>query len=357
MDLDNTKWIKEQDSQDMLGHIEGLPNQLEAAWKLGEKYAGALERMEIRQVVVAGMGGSAIGAALASAYAAPAAKAPVFVLRDYDLPAWVEGKHTLLVGSSHSGNTEETLSAFWQGQERGCTLLALTKGGKLAEVAGRAGAPVWSFEHEGQPRAAVGYSFGLLLAALVHYDLLPDPSEDIAKAAKAMRAQQEELSPGIPAVENPAKRIAGQLMGRWITVFGAGVLAPVARRWKGQFNELAKAWAAFEALPEADHNTLAGLFHPDELLMRSVAIFLTCPSDHPRNQLRSNLTRQALMLEGISTELLMARGESPLENQWTAIHLGDYLAFYLSVAYGMDPTPIPPIDDFKEQIRPADQDG
>jgi glucose/mannose-6-phosphate isomerase len=143
-------------------------------------------------------------------------------------------------------------------------------------------------------------------------------------------------------------------MGRWVTVMGAGILAPVARRWKGQINELAKAGANFEILPEADHNTLAGTLHPEEVLNpHTMTFFLRSPSDHPRNHLRTDLTREAFMLEGLNTDMADARGDSPLAHMWTLILFGDYMAYYLAMAYGIDPTPIEALVSFKKAMSEA----
>ena len=165
-----------------------------------------------------------------------------------------------------------------------------------------------------------------------------------------MRKQQAGLQAEIPVVHNFAKREAGQLMGRWVMVFGADVLEPVARRWKGQLNELAKAWGQFEALPEADHNSLAGLMQPAQALSNATALFLRASSYHPRNLLRTELTKQAYMLEGLNTDFVDAQGDTPLAQQWTALHLGDYVAYYLAMLYEIDPTPIQALEGFKKQL-------
>ncbi len=281
----------------MISQINGLPDQLQAAWDLGSSFP-LPDLPAVQQVVVAGMGGSAIGADLLAAYAAPVSPVPVIVHRDYRLPAWVRGPQTLVICSSHSGNTEETLFAFQQALERKCSLLAITTGGKLAAFAQAQGVTVWQFEHQGQPRAAVGYSFGLLLAALYRLNLLSDPSAPLEDALHAMRNLQTNLIPQVPVMLNAAKRLAGQLVGRSVVIFGADYLEPVARRWKGQMNEIAKAWAQFELLPEADHNTLAGLNNPENLLSQLIALFLEAPSNFPRNRLRLDLTRQFFMTSG-----------------------------------------------------------
>ncbi len=354
MNLDDYKSFAALDQEGMLAHVDGLPDQLASAWELGKQYPRPAFN-GLQAILISGMGGSAIGADLLASYAAPLCPLPIIVHRDYDLPAWANGPHVLVIASSHSGNTEETLSAFKAAQQNECQILSISTGGKLAAQSQAAGIPVWTFEHHGQPRAAVGFSFGLILAALHHLGLLPDPEKDLAEAIKTMRAQQELLKTSVPVVNNPAKRLAGQLFDRWVSVFGSGYLAPVARRWKGQISEVAKAWGQFEYLPEMDHNTLAGLSNPADLLTQSMMLFLQAPSDHPRNRLRSDLTRQTFMVEGINTDFIDARGDNPLAHIWSMLHFGDYVSYYMAMMYDVDPTPIPAIENFKKEMKLADQ--
>jgi glucose/mannose-6-phosphate isomerase len=349
-DLDQHESFATLDPQNMLGHIDGLPGQLQKAWGAGQRQP--LPKWHgVERILIAGMGGSAIGADLLAAYVENNCSVPVVVHRDYNVPAWATGPQTLVITSSHSGNTEETLSSFQMAVENGCRCLSITTGGQLAEAARQAQMAVWLFEHHGQPRAAVGFSFGLLLALFARMGLIPDPAGELEEAVSAMKKQQQTIQAHIPATHNPAKRMAGQLIGRWVSVFGAGILNPVARRWKGQISEIAKAWAQFEFLPEADHNSLAGTVNPEELLGRTTALFLRCPADHPRNRLRLDVTRRTFMLEGISTDFVDGKGETPLGNQWTALHFGDYTAYYLAMAYGVDPTPVAALEDLKEELQ------
>jgi glucose/mannose-6-phosphate isomerase len=192
----------------------------------------------------------------------------------------------------------------------------------------------------------------LLLALFARLRLIPDPAAHLGEARDAMLKLQEKLRADVPASKNPAKRYAGQLMGRWVTVFGAGITAPVARRLKTQMNELAKAVASFEFLPEGDHNALAGTSHPEEVLMpHSMSLFLRAPSDDPRNRRRLDLTKKAYMLEGLNTDFLDAGGRSALANMWTLILFGDYMAYYLAMAYGVDPTPVSALVSFKAAMK------
>ena len=350
MNLDDFASFQSLDPQAMLAKIEGLPDQLKTAWELGQGLplpkAGGIDR-----VVIAGMGGSAIGGDLLASYASSSCRVPVFIHRDYGLPAWAHGPGTLVIASSHSGNTEETLDSLETALQNQCQVMTLSTGGVLARRAAEHRIPLWQFDYSGQPRAAVGFSFGLLLAAFARLGLVPDPGAELAEAVAAMQEQQESLLPPVRTAHNPAKRMAGQLVGRWINVFGSGLLASVARRWKTQLNEIAKAGAGFEVLPEADHNALAGTLNPSEVLPRTYSIFLRAPSDHPRNRLRLELTKQSFMLEGLSTDFHDALGKSALAHIWTTLNFGDFTAYYLAMVYKVDPTPVTALENLKTTLK------
>ncbi len=349
MDLNNYKDFLRLDSQNMLGEMNSLPEQLLIAWQEAEALPLG-DFSPVRQVIVAGMGGSAIGADLLRAYIAPLSTVSIDVHRDYGLPAWAEGPETMVIVSSHSGNTEETLSAMHTALERGCSLLAISTGGKISELAKENGTDLWIFQHKGQPRAAVGYSFCLLLNVFTRLGFIMDPTEELNDAVAEMKKQRELFSVEIPDYQNPAKRLAGQLVNRWVSVFGADLLAPAARRWKGQISEIAKAWGQYEDLPEADHNTLAGVVNPESVLVKTMVLFLQADGNHPRNQRRIELTKKNFMVEGISTDLIQAIGKSRLAQMWTIVQFGDYTAYFLAMAYGVDPTPVVVIENLKREL-------
>jgi glucose/mannose-6-phosphate isomerase len=351
MNLDDTASFHRLDPEGMLAAIDELPDQLRKAWELGLSLP--LDLKDIQQVVISGLGGSAIGGDLVVSYTSPLASAPISVWRNYDLPAHVKDPHTLVITSSHSGNTEETLSAYECAEQAGASILTISTGGELANRAKKAKTPSWIFEHEGQPRAAIGFSFGLLLAAIFRLGLIPDPSAEIEDAVSAMQAQQEILRADVPTVQNPAKRVAGQLVERCPVFIGADFLAPVARRWRTQVAELSKSVAQFEELPEADHNMLAGVLNPEPLFDRSMVLFLRAALNHPRNLLRIEATRQVFMVEGFNTDIIDAQGETRLAQQWTSLHYGDYTAYYLAMAYGVDPTPVEAIETLKRHLQAA----
>jgi len=350
MNLDDLDYMRQLDREGMLGFIDRLPDQLDEAWQTSRTFPLDEAGAQTRHVILAGMGGSGIGGALLAAYGDQLGSVPVTVWRNYGLPAWARGRDTLVIVASHSGNTEEALSAFAEARRRGLSLMAITSGGELADEANAASIPLWQFTFRAQPRAAVGFLFVLPLACLTRLGLMPDPSADVAAALAAMRDQQAHLRADIPAVHNPAKRMAGQWMGRWVAVYGSDFLAPVARRWKTQIAEISKAWAQYEELPELDHNSIAGTLQPEDLTGRYMLIFLRSTLAHVRNSLRARHTREILMVQGYGTDEYQASGRNVLAHMLTTLHFGDYAAYFLAMAYGVDPSPVAPIAELKARM-------
>jgi|GEM_PF-13958 len=347
--LDDVTAQREPDREGMLNHVAALPHQCRQAWALTRDLKLPPHHQRANKVLIAGMGGSAIGGDLAAAVVADSAPLPILVHRDYGLPAWAD-EHTLVIGSSYSGDTEETLSAFEAAHERGCPLLAVTTGGRLARLAGEWGVPLLSFHYRSMPRAAVGYLFVSLLGILQALGAVGDLEADLQEGLSLLESWGAELAPDSPVARNRARQLAQALYGRVPVVVGAEVLAPVARRWKCQFNENGKGWAYFEVLPEMDHNALSGLHFPAGAADRLCVLFLTGQGLQPRNRLRLDLTRQILEEQGIACHAVPVPGRSKLAQALAGVQLGDYVSCYLAALYGADPTPIAEIATLKRRM-------
>lgn len=350
MNFDDLAAMRRLDSLGLIDQINRLPEQLENAWNSGLSLP-LPDSEGLENIVAAGVGDSAAGLELAAAYASPACPLPIVVHRQYNLPAWARGPKTLVIVSSHSGNSEEALSVFEQAHERGCRVVVLSTGGQLADLGQKHGHSCWLFDHSWISRQAAGFPFCFLIAGLYRMGLIPNPLPDLRDTLHAVRNQQTNLIPEVPVQFNPAKRLAGQMMGRWALVLAADLLEPVARRWKNQINEHAKTWAQFEPLPEADHNSLAGLVRPEGALLQMMALFLSAPSNHPRSQLRLELTRQMFLTQGINTDLLFAKGESSMAHIWSLVVLGDYTSYYLAAACGEDPALADALEMFELELK------
>jgi len=348
-DLDAPQEFAACDPRGMLAFVAGLPQQCTEAWDRVQGFKLPDEYRRVRQVVVLGLGGSAIGADLLRGLLAEECPVPVMVHRDYGLPAFVDA-HTLVIASSYSGNTEETLSGFDEARRRGSRLLAVTTGGTLAQRARAWDIPLYLFHYETQPRAALGYSLLSLLGIVQHLGLVGVKSNDVAEAISVMKQWQEEIQPAVPTSANLAKSLARELYERLPVVYAAEHLSEVARRWKGQCNENSKSWAVYDVAPELMHNTVAGYPYPPGLRDSLFVVVLQAPSNHPRVQLRFKLVCELLQRDGFRYRVIEARGQSRLAQMLSAVHLGDYVSYYLAMLYDADPWTIANIDLLKERL-------
>jgi glucose/mannose-6-phosphate isomerase len=350
MNLDDRQAIQRLDADNMLERIRELPRQCTAAWQQSQRVPLPPDYGSVEDVTIVGMGGSAIGGALLQGLVADECKIPISVVRDYALPTFVQGSDSLVIVSSYSGNTEETLSCFEQAQAREARTLAITTGGKLVELAQAAGAPIVQFNYESQPRAAIGYSLTLLLGVSHRLGLIRDYAADVAESAQVMDTWQQEIDAGIPQVRNPAKKLAERIEDNLPVIYGAGFLAAVANRWKTQFNENAKHWAFFEILPELNHNAVVGLGIPEAVRDTSVVLILRSAQDRGRIQERWDVTRELLSREGVTVEEIHGRGESSFAQMLSLIHFGDFVSFYVAMLNEVNPTPVETIAFLKHRL-------
>ena len=352
VDLDRPEAYAAVDVADMLAHLEGLPTQLEAAWRLASGFEGSAAQRGLDSIVVAGMGGSAIGADLVRGLCADQLRVPFVVWRDYALPAFV-GPRTLVIASSNSGGTEETLSAAERALGAGAPVVGLTTGGRLAGQLVEAGQSVLRFDYQGQPRAAVGYSLLLVLGVLSRLGYLPEQAAAVEAGIAAIREAASRFGPTVPQASNDAKKLAVALHDRATVIYGAGFLAPVARRWKGQWNENAKRWAFFEELPELNHNAVVGYEFPvgaPELLHVVLLSSELLPS---RIGLRCTTTAELLDRQGLAHTTVETWGDGPLAHLLSAVAYGDWTSYYLALLDSVDPTSIAAIDYLKARLAEA----
>jgi glucose/mannose-6-phosphate isomerase len=347
--LDDLNLIQQRDPGQMLARIGELPQQCRDAWANVQAFRLPDGYDDSTAVVVAGLGGSAIGGDLVRTLVEPECRVPVVVSREYDLPAWV-GPGTLVIASSYSGNTEETLSAFEQAHARGARLLAVTTGGKLAGMARDWGTPALTFNYQSQPRAALGHSLVLLLGILGRLGFVADKGGDLDETVKVMQAWQAEIRADVPEATNPAKQLARRLHGRLPVVYGAGHLSEVAHRYKTQFNENSKHWAEFDVFSELNHNAVVGYEHPRVVIDRITVIMLVSDQYQPQIAARMRITGEILDQRKVDHVTVATRGESALAQVLSLIHFGDYVSFYLALLNEADPTPVKVIDYLKQRL-------
>ena len=338
------------DTSDLHGDIVGLPEHLrDALWKV---QSAQLQPWESPGgLVVAGMGGSGIGGVLARAILGDHASRPILSARTYGLPAWTTPDTTVLC-ASYSGNTEETLACYEAAGALGAPRVAVTSGGRLAELARAEGVPVIPVAGGFQPRAAVAY---MTVAALEVAGLCgagPRMGSEIDVAADHLEALVVAWGADGPE-DSEAKTLARALRDSVPVIAGSGVTQPIAYRWKAQFNENAKIPAFANELPELDHNEIVG-WQDAPSLGRFAAIFLD-DSDTPlRVKQRMELTRELIGDKATGTHIVQSRGHTAVERIFSLVLLGDLVSLYVAVLRGTDPTPVDVIERLKERLAATD---
>lgn len=349
IDLDNTKTYKQLDPSGMLEHLHEFPEQCQRAWQNALKFELPQGYTEANKAIILGMGGSAIGGELISRLAFLENKLPVWVHRDYDSPPFLD-ESTLLIASSYSGNTEETLSSFAESLKTPAKRIALTTGGRLKELAEEKNIPVLVIEYRAPPRAAFPHSFISLLGIFQKLGLLGDKSADLKEAIEVLKKLSAELGESIPLASNPAKQLATRLQGNLAVIYGAGILSEVAARWKGQLNENSKVWAFREVFSELNHNAVVGYEFPRQVGEMTMVVLLHSSLLHARLSTRYRLTTDILGKAGVNHQQIEAQGKSPLAQMMSLVLFGDWVSFYLALLNGADPTPVAPIDYLKKRL-------
>ena len=345
--LNDAAALAKLDPGGMLSCLRGLPDQCRDAWKTARDLELPRSYQEIDRIAVLGMGGSAIAGDIWRALLQRECPVPVFNVRAYDLPPYVD-ERTLVIASSFSGDTEEVLSAFGQALAMPAPKIVVTTGGQLLATARANGVPAFTFDYEGEPRAALGWSLMPLLAIAESLRLMQGVAADVDETATVLDALVQEIAEDVPAESNPAKRMARDLHDRLPVVYGAGPLIEVARRWKAQLNESGKSWASFDDLPEIHHNAIIGYSFPREIADRTAVVFLESAGlVHERVQLRYGFTKELLARAGVTSHSVEARGVSALAQMLSLVLFGDYVSAYLAFLYGEDPTPTAVIDELK----------
>lgn len=339
------------DPSGMLGHALSLPRQLREGWRLGRAANPASLGTRPSHIVFVGLGGSAIGGDLLMSVLAPALPCPVVVVRDARLPSYI-GAQSLVVASSYSGETDETVEAAGAALAAGAPLLAVTSGGRLAALAEARGQTVVRVPGGLPPRAALGYLVGPVLAALERWEVCPPCAGDVEETVAVLEVLGRDLGPAVPEERNAAKRLAARLHGRVPVIYAAGpAVEPAARRWKSQFNENSKTIAVWNMFPELAHNEVVGWGAAAEIagLLETVVLFSGTEDARTRRLVDAAAEAMPRGLAGVHE--VVGCGESRLARLFSLVLVGDLTSVYLAYLRGVDPTPIEAITILKQRMR------
>jgi glucose/mannose-6-phosphate isomerase len=349
IDLDGRDRIERADPGGMLLRVERLGDQCREAVEIGRRAALPAAR-EVRSVLFAGMGGSAIGGDLLGTCFAGSLRVPWVVHRDYGVPGWVDSG-TLVVASSYSGDTEEALEAFEGACERGATVLCLTSGGELGRRADARGVPVVRVPGGGPPRAALGYSFFPLAVVLGRLGLVDLEDGDLEEGLATIGSVCERCGRDRAQAGNPAKSLAASLSGALPVLYsGPGILSAVAVRWKGQLHENAKVLAHANLFPELDHNEIEGWENAGAVGRSVHVILLRDAEDSVRMSQRMAMTLDLIAPHARGVTELVSEGRGRIARMFSLVVLGDFTSVYLAFLGGVDPTPVGSIESLKRAL-------
>lgn len=352
--LDSRDEIKKLDEKNALGSIEQLGSQVQQIWQAARELKFDPSYQDITNIVVAGMGGSILGTHVIQTVFKDELKFPVVIAPDYEVPSFVNEK-TLVIASSYSGTTEETLAAVKDAQAKGAKIAGITSGGPLAEFLRANNYPAIVFEPTynpcNSPRMALGYSIFGQIALFAQAGMLKVEEQEYQAVMQTIANTHLQLSVDVPQDNNPAKLLAFEMSGRIPVVTVAEHLEGVGHVFANQINENSKNFSEFRIIPELNHHLMEGLQFP--LSNQDTLLFFTLHSDLylPGNSKRMKLTEQVLEQNKIEYRNHTLKSATRLEQAFEFLLLGTYTSFYLALLNNQNPTPNPWVDWFKAELK------
>lgn len=352
--LDDIKAIKKLDSGNMLGSLQLLSKQVEQIYQIAEKIKIPTSYKNIDNIVVLGMGGSALGAHVIKNLFAQELKYPLEIVNDYKIPNFINNK-TLVIGSSYSGSTEEVLTTVELAKKKKAKIMIISAGGKLAEFAKKNKYPALTFTTEnnpcGSPRMGLGYSIVGQLILFSKLGILKITKTQIKDLIKTLAYCDTVFGVLTPEKENPAKQLARQTLKHAVFYVASEHLLGSAHIAANQINENAKRFAGYFAIPELNHHLLEGMINP--ITNRNNLLFITLESKlyFERVQKRYEITKQVWKKNQIVSISYVCQEKDKLMQMAEVLVLGSYVSYYSALLKNIDPTAIPYVDYFKEQMK------
>ena len=350
--IDSRKELKKYDPDDVLGSIEALADQVRHAWSDTQQIS--FEKInQPKNIVVAGMGGSALGASVVKHLFKDELAVPFVITNDYDLPAFVDDQ-SLVILSSYSGNTEEVLECAKQAQTKKAMIVAICSGGKLAELAKQNNYPTYlinaKYNPSNQPRMAIGYAITGLMGILAKLDLLNISNKQIDEITQTILTTSDLSAVEVKTEDNPAKSLTFALVDRRPNLIAAEFLTGAAHVASNQFNENAKTFASYYQIPEMNHHLLESLEFPKSNHVDNIFLFFESSLYHPQNINRMKLTQEAVEKQECVALNVSIHADTKLCQVFELITLASYTNYYLAILNGINPSLIPIVDWFKEKL-------
>ncbi len=353
MDLDNIEAIKKLDEKKVLISIETFSDQCLHAFSSTDNIEIPESYKNIKAVVMCGMGGSGLAARVIESVYAKDIKIPFIRVNDYDIPEFVN-EDTLVICSSYSGETEETLSNFNQAVEKNAKIIVISAGNSLIRMAQEKGIPYYQIDPKyntcNQPRMAIGYSVIGQLVMCSKAGLFDFSENDLETIVKVMKNVSEKINVDILSTNNEAKKVAKLMKDKIIFYVSGKHLVGAAHVVNNQTNENSKAFCTDFTIPELNHHLMEGLTHPVKEGVPLVAFFANSSLYEEKIAKRFAITKEVCEKQGVIVYEYVCKGETKIEQAFELMQFGVYVNFYLSMLYNQNPAPIPWVDYFKEKL-------
>jgi len=349
--LDSIDIIKNLDKSGMYDKIYNFPEQIEEAAQIGRGLTIDKDYFkDVTNIVVIGMGGSAIGGDLVRSYLGENITIPFQVCRNYHLPSFVDSS-SLVIASSYSGNTEETLSAFQTAIEKKAHIFCLTTGGKLGSLAEKYNFPVAKLPQGYQPRAALGFSVIPLLYFFSKIGLIENIDNDVNEVVAGLKMYRKQYSMETDTEKNPAKILSNKLANKIPIIYtGPELTDTIGTRWKGQICENSESLAFNNQFPEFNHNELVGWNKIEPYKDNLIVVYLRDTEDFAQISRRMSIVKEIIENLGIEVIDIYSQGDFKLGRMFSLIQIGDFVSFYLAVLNNVDPTPVKAIEQLKDKL-------
>lgn len=349
--LDSQDQITQIDKSNALGSIEALADQIRQAWQEAKQVK--LNFQKFTNVVVAGMGGSALGPDVIKYLLKDQISVPFEIINGYNLPAYVNHQSLVLL-SSYSGNTEEVTACSEEALHKKAQIMAISAGGKLAQLAEKNNWPIYLINpiHNpaGQPRLAVGYAVAGIMALLDSAGVINIKDTEIEAIIKTIIKVGEKCRLQVATKHNPAKTLAFACYDKRPILVASEFLTGAVHTAANQFNENAKTFADYKILPELNHHLMEGLQFPHSNTYTHLFLLFQSDLYHPRIHKRLELTKEVIEQNNLEALKVELEAEDKLTQAFELMTLMSYVSFYLCMLYQIDPCPIPYVDWFKDQM-------
>lgn len=338
MNFDDEKMIQLVDQSNFISEIRNLNVSLLAGWEFGKAQSFSIN-LPINKIILVGFSEFLNTIEILLLIIGEKCTVPIVVLNSSSLPVWCKGKENLIIGLIRPSNEIYMNQMIIEAEENQCSIFTLHSKNKINVAAPTNRVGNWNLPERSFSRSTTGFDVMMLFGLFYKLGLVPDIMNLVNQVQESLQNMLNHIDISVPSSINPAKRLAGQMVGRWIKIVGGGITKPIAQHWSDQINKSAKTMAWSEDIHQLVNQSLSGIYNPVVIVQQSMVVFLKSTLNTARIELLIDKSKEELMCNGVGTDYYLLRGKTQFEQIWNSILFGDYVAYYLAMTYQFDPGP------------------